>query len=304
MDGWMPYAEGGVEIYARAMLPNDQNTENNTSLTVNAYVQPMGTFEFGYDDRNATHYYPHFEPGEGPLVHFTPWDDVAPRTLAPLNVTVIRVMWATIEVGQTYEYVLHVFGSGETPGAPIYVNLISASTSNSFPNWQDISVRKVPELQGLEEDFWIWLELVEPDGVPSIIRSRVQRVGFNHQYDYNVNALTLSGRDYFIRVVGESLLDVKELPAVALPKKFLLHETYPNPFNPATTVRFQISDPTRVQIRVFDLLGQQVAMLVDQQLNAGIFESVWNAEGLSSGVYFVSMTAGDFSAVQKTMLIR
>jgi len=75
----------------------------------------------------------------------------------------------------------------------------------------------------------------------------------------------------------------------ALPTKSQIAAVYPNPFNPATTVRFDLANPSAVRISVFDLLGRRVATLVDGSWQAGYHHVTWNATGFSSGVYFVRM---------------
>ncbi|MBI4429979.1 MAG: S8 family peptidase, partial [Ignavibacteriales bacterium] len=79
--------------------------------------------------------------------------------------------------------------------------------------------------------------------------------------------------------------DVKE-PGTNAALEFRLQQNYPNPFNPATTFEFQIHRPGYVSLRIFDLLGREVAKVVDGTLNAGSHRSLWNAHGLPSGIYF------------------
>jgi hypothetical protein len=66
----------------------------------------------------------------------------------------------------------------------------------------------------------------------------------------------------------------------------VLEQNYPNPFNPSTAIRFQLSAVSDVKLRVFDLLGREVATLVEGKMDAGAHTAVWNAVGFASGVYF------------------
>lgn len=84
-----------------------------------------------------------------------------------------------------------------------------------------------------------------------------------------------------------------------LPASFRLEQNYPNPFNPSTTIRFQLPAENHVELRVFDLLGQEVATLVDEQRSAGEHSVTWNADGQSSGMYFYTIAAGDFFQSRK-----
>jgi hypothetical protein len=85
---------------------------------------------------------------------------------------------------------------------------------------------------------------------------------------------------------------------------FRLEAAYPNPFNSATTLRFVVPAACRAQLRVYDLLGQNVANLMDENVSAGEHQVTWNAAGVSSGVYFVSLDSGDRFARQKVLLLK
>jgi photosystem II stability/assembly factor-like uncharacterized protein len=88
------------------------------------------------------------------------------------------------------------------------------------------------------------------------------------------------------------------------PSLFELFQNYPNPFNPSTTIEFELPKSTRVTLKIFDLLGREVATLVDENLAAGVHKSEWNASDFSSGVYFYRLQAGEFSATKKLVLLR
>jgi photosystem II stability/assembly factor-like uncharacterized protein len=95
---------------------------------------------------------------------------------------------------------------------------------------------------------------------------------------------------------------------VELPRRFELHQNYPNPFNPVTNFGFGIVDFGFVSLKVYDLLGREVATLVNENRSPGTYEVQWNAEGLSSGVYFYRLSvvghAGPFVATRKLILLR
>jgi hypothetical protein len=75
-----------------------------------------------------------------------------------------------------------------------------------------------------------------------------------------------------------------------IPVEFQLGQNYPNPFNPSTTIRFQLPHRSRIRLIIFNILGQEVARLVDQEMNGGYFERTWNAN-VASGMYFYRMEA-------------
>lgn len=85
---------------------------------------------------------------------------------------------------------------------------------------------------------------------------------------------------------------------------FVLHQNYPNPFNPNTVIGYQLPVTGVVTLKVFDVLGTEIAVLVNEHKPAGRHQVEFNAEGLSSGVHFYTITAGNFSQTRKMILIR
>jgi hypothetical protein len=93
-----------------------------------------------------------------------------------------------------------------------------------------------------------------------------------------------------------------ELPDT--PNQFQLHQNYPNPFNPNTVISFQLPVGSRVTLKVFDLLGREVATLVNGQRSAGRHEVSFDASRLSSGMYMYRLETGNQIITKKMMLIK
>ena len=89
-----------------------------------------------------------------------------------------------------------------------------------------------------------------------------------------------------------------------LPGEFSLHQNYPNPFNPSTTIRYGLPHKSAVRLSVFNTLGQQVAQLQNGEQGTGYHQVRFDASGLSSGVYFYRLSAGDFVETRRLLLIR
>jgi hypothetical protein len=97
-----------------------------------------------------------------------------------------------------------------------------------------------------------------------------------------------------------------------IPQTFALFQNYPNPFNPATKIRFNIpllrgvdAEGRRgVLLKIYDALGREIEILVNEELNPGTYEVEWNAEKYSSGIYFYRLTSGDFSQTRKLVLVK
>ena len=94
------------------------------------------------------------------------------------------------------------------------------------------------------------------------------------------------------------------MEAKALPSEFGLSQNVPNPFNPATEIRYQLPEASHVMLAVYDALGRKVQVLVEGFMDAGYRSVVWDAKAVASGTYFVRMEAGDFVEVRKMALIR
>jgi hypothetical protein len=85
---------------------------------------------------------------------------------------------------------------------------------------------------------------------------------------------------------------------------FSLHQNFPNPFNPITKIKYSVPQTTLVQIRIFDVLGNEIETLVNEEKQTGIYAITWYAEGLPSGVYFYQLRAGDFVETKKMILLK
>jgi hypothetical protein len=86
--------------------------------------------------------------------------------------------------------------------------------------------------------------------------------------------------------------------------EFSLAQNFPNPFNPSTTIRYALPADSRVTLTLFDLLGREVAILVNEKQSAGFKSVVWNAAGFSSGIYFCRLKAGNNVSITKLLLER
>jgi hypothetical protein len=100
---------------------------------------------------------------------------------------------------------------------------------------------------------------------------------------------------------------------IVLPEKYSLHQNYPNPFNPVTKIRFEIpplnlplsgGERERVMIKIYNILGREIATLINEQLQPGVYEVTWDGTNYPSGVYFYRLTTKDFSQTRKMVLLK
>ena len=113
------------------------------------------------------------------------------------------------------------------------------------------------------------------------------------------------GNGVWKRPISEIITDIEKKDKV-LPARFSLSQNYPNPFNPSTTIDYQLSTPGLVTLKVFDLLGREVATLVDEYKSAGVYNSQFSIRNfqLNSGVYFYRLQAGSYSETKKLILMK
>ncbi len=89
-----------------------------------------------------------------------------------------------------------------------------------------------------------------------------------------------------------------------LPTEYSLKQNYPNPFNPTTTIIYSLPEASDVRLDIYNILGQNVATLVDEYRQAGTHEVTWNANGIASGVYFYRLTAGEYTDTKRMLLLK
>lgn len=89
-----------------------------------------------------------------------------------------------------------------------------------------------------------------------------------------------------------------------VPQVFELHQNFPNPFNPVTKIKFDIPKQSNVSIKIYDIIGNEVAQLFNGDLPAGFYEADFNASSYASGVYFYRIDAGDYQSVKRMVLVK
>ncbi len=97
---------------------------------------------------------------------------------------------------------------------------------------------------------------------------------------------------------------IKDKNNQSSPDKFILSQNYPNPFNPITTIQYELIKSGNVVIKVFNMLGEEISELVNEFKAAGQYSVNFNASNLSSGVYFYSISTGNFHQTKKMVLTK
>jgi hypothetical protein len=133
--------------------------------------------------------------------------------------------------------------------------------------------------------------------------------GADGNYTFDGTAITM-GSPLQITVTGRNLIAYQNSVITSIgttseiPAEFALQQNYPNPFNPVTNIKFSIPQSSFVTLKVYDLLGKEVASLISSDMNPGVYNFNFDASQLTSGVYFYKLTAGSFTEIKKMSLIK
>jgi hypothetical protein len=130
------------------------------------------------------------------------------------------------------------------------------------------------------------------------------------EYSYTDEVEYKGGETFYYRLKQVDLdgsieySSIIEVEFDIIPRDFVLHQNFPNPFNPSTTIKYAVPKTSSVSIKVYDLTGQEIATLVNEVKEAGTYELKFYASNLASGVYIYRMIAGDFSSVKKMNVLK
>ena len=123
--------------------------------------------------------------------------------------------------------------------------------------------------------------------------------GFDEGVEFQVNMTVGSAIDPY-SMDNSYLLGIDDV----LPTEYALSQAYPNPFNPVTTLNYTVKELGDVNITVYDMMGREITQLVDDRKAPGTYQVTWDANQHPSGIYFVRMTSGVFTTIQKVMLVK
>ena len=142
------------------------------------------------------------------------------------------------------------------------------------------------ELTGLGEDYYVMVSVEDSGKGGGVVLEGFLGLGEVINYQITLEPLSVD--------------QIKSLT----PENFELAQNYPNPFNPVTTIQYSIPQRSNVTLKVYDVLGNEIAALVNEEKLAGVYEVDFNASNLSSGVYFYKLQGGSFVETKKMILLR
>ena len=202
----------------------------------------------------------------------------------------------TVNLGGVYDYTFSfvpvelVSFSSEVFGGNVNLSWVTATELNNY-GFQ-------VERRNAESEAWSNIGFVNGNGSSS----EMHYYSFSDQsvpvgkYFYRLKQMDFDGNYEYS---GESEATVTEVL-----HDYTLQQNYPNPFNPSTKISFSIPQSGFTTLKVFDVLGNEVANIIEGELNQGSYELQFNASGLSSGIYFYSLTSGEFAKTMKMILTK
>jgi len=265
---YIPY----YNTIAYKMLSISDNRWSETTLLQNAYGYVP---EIVLDTSGAAHavWY-----GGGPLVSYGPWE-IYYATGTPIQIPAAPTANAATSVtssGFTANW-------SSSTGATGY--RLDVSTSSSFSSY-------VSGYQDLD--------------VGNVTSRSVTSLSANTTYYYRVRAYNIggtSGNSSTITVTTTGPTLVEQFSS-DIPIPYALYQNYPNPFNPLTTIQFSLPKETPVVLTIFNSLGMEIAVLVNEQLPPGHYRTQWSPRNNPSGVYFYQLRSSEFTETKKLLLLR
>jgi hypothetical protein len=244
-----------------------------------------------------------------------------------------NIGWSIVNESTTLDAFLHnyynIYSTYAAPYYPTYDEFEAASsTLPNFPNlqidtakvatlyWPIHQLEFLPEVDGMDllpdaERLYSFVS-----GIPDSSQVNGHTVGVRFQSPTTMNYLftfplyAMQPYDSVLALVTRVLAEperetgIKENQSKILPIEFALSQNYPNPFNPTTSIRFDLPQASFVKLTIIDVMGREVATVVNGMRDAGSHSVTFDGSKLASGIYLYSLTAGEFTTTQKMVLIK
>lgn len=186
---------------------------------------------------------------------------------------------------------------------PVELNSFNASLRDAGVLLEWVTATEVNnmgfEIQRNQSETWVAIGFVEGKGTTSEITNYhfyndLSEINSSVKLQYRLKQIDYNGTFAYSEIVE----------VVFIPENYSLSQNYPNPFNPTTTISFKLAKSTFVTLKIYNILGNEMAILVNQNMLAGKHEIRLDAKDLPSGVYLYTITAGDFVDTKKMILMK
>ena len=182
----------------------------------------------------------------------------------------------------------------------------SALWNSVFPLFRDmVDTAAINRYRKLDSTQTSSFEIIYPAINPSVRYTLTFRKDSGITQLIVHNILTMEGFERGNHeLLGVTVTEMNDPSPADVPGQFVLFQNYPNPFNPSTTIKYEMPKPSDVRLSVFDILGREVSVLVNEKREAGVHEVRFDASKLASGVYFYRLHAGDFTLTKRLLLLK
>jgi hypothetical protein len=180
-------------------------------------------------------------------------------------------------------------------------DLVTEVPSNLFISLSD----RVRSFTYGDNTLWIGIDRINKfNPVTGEYLGNLEIPGFATDIFFNNKFWSYNESDNSISIYNPTTVGVEENNNLSIPEDFSLAQNYPNPFNPNTTIVYNLPVSSDVMLKVYDVLGREVATLVNEEKAAGNYQVEFDASNLSSGIYYYTITAGDFHQTKKLVLLK
>lgn len=192
---------------------------------------------------------------------------------------------------------------GQSPALPVEMTSFTAQTNNNkiYLNWSTVTESNNSgwEVESRSQNnTWKSIGFIAGKGTTTEKQNYTFSVSSLHSsaslVEFRLKQIDMDGKFSYSDIVSIDLA----------PSSFSLLQNYPNPFNPTTAISYQLSSAGNVKLTVYDLLGREVATLVNEKKETGRYSVNFNASNLTSGVYFYKITAGSFTEIKKMTVMK
>ena len=141
------------------------------------------------------------------------------------------------------------------------------------------------------------------DGSGQVLETNVIKPSVPNTFSISIDQKNIHSLWFGIEAFGNGVLSAGQSEQKT-PSEFLLSQNFPNPFNPSTVINYQLPRTSFVSLKVYDILGKEVATVVNEIKEAGVYSVLFDGSALSAGVYFYKIQAGIYSTIKKMILIK
>jgi len=205
----------------------------------------------------------------------------------------LNVFNAAVEISNPIVPVELISFNYEVNGGNIVLSWITSTEINNY----GFEIQRQVDNERLTNGNWKEIGFIPGNGTTTEINyySFKDEILNTGSYSYRLKQIDFDGTSNYSQTIAVNF---------ELVLKFSLEQNYPNPFNPSTTIKYQIPESGFVTLKVYDILGNEVATLVSEFKSAGKYSTDFNANRLSSGIYFYELQSGSYSKIMKMILMK